>query len=59
MNWKGCGMKWLWHNFKVLSQHLPGGTEKTTKDLSQDNRFLSQDLNLGPEYEERVTVSDS
>jgi hypothetical protein len=27
MNWKGFGRKWSWPNFKVLSQHLPGGSE--------------------------------
>jgi hypothetical protein len=21
LNWKGCGRKWSWHNFKVLTWH--------------------------------------
>jgi hypothetical protein len=29
MNWKGFGRKWSWSNFKVLSQHSPGGIEET------------------------------
>jgi hypothetical protein len=28
MVWKGCGKKWWWPTFKVLSQNLPGGTEE-------------------------------
>jgi hypothetical protein len=28
MNFEGCGRKWLWPNFKVLSLHLLGETEK-------------------------------
>jgi hypothetical protein len=31
MNWEGFGRKWSWPNFKVLSWHLPGGTEETMK----------------------------
>jgi hypothetical protein len=27
-NWKGFGRKRSWPNFKVLSRHSPGGTEK-------------------------------
>jgi hypothetical protein len=35
--------------FKILSQNLPGGTEK---NLSQDSRYPSRDLNPeSPEYE--------
>jgi hypothetical protein len=29
MNWKGGGRKKLWPNFKVIAQHLLGGTEKS------------------------------
>jgi hypothetical protein len=37
---------------KVLSQHLPGGTRKTTKILNQDSRCPGQDSNCAPsEYE--------
>jgi hypothetical protein len=28
MSWKGFGKKQLWPNFKVLSRHSSGGTEK-------------------------------
>jgi hypothetical protein len=35
INWKGYGRKWVWPNFKVLSRHSPGGTEKTVKNLNQ------------------------
>jgi hypothetical protein len=28
INWKGCGRKGPWPNFKVLFQHLPAGTEE-------------------------------
>jgi hypothetical protein len=28
VNWKGFGRKRSWPNFKILSQHLPGGTEE-------------------------------
>jgi hypothetical protein len=31
MNWKGCKKRRLWPTYKVLSYHLPGGTEKTTE----------------------------
>jgi hypothetical protein len=38
--------------FKVLSRHLPGGTEKSHKDANHGNGSSGQDLNLGPpEYE--------
>jgi hypothetical protein len=39
MNWKGLGRKWWWPNFKVLSWHSPGGTEKITKTLNQGTRL--------------------
>jgi hypothetical protein len=48
MNCKEFGRKWPWSNFKVLSCHLPGGTEESHKTLSQDSWSLGQDLNLGP-----------
>jgi hypothetical protein len=49
------GRKWSWPNFKVLSWHLPGGTEENHINLSQDSGSLSQDLNPGPpEYEAGV-----
>jgi hypothetical protein len=34
MNWKGCGRRRSWPNFKVLSQYLPGGTEKNHEKTS-------------------------
>jgi len=54
MNWKGFGRKRSWPNFKVLSWHLPGGTEENHKKLSQDSWSLGRDLNPGPpKYESR------
>jgi hypothetical protein len=51
MNWKGCGRKQSWLNFKVLSRHLPGGTENYGN--CQDSQSPGQDFNLGPpKYEE-------
>jgi hypothetical protein len=42
MNWKGCGRKLPWLKFKVLSWHLPGGTEDNhkKKNLSHDSWSL-------------------
>jgi hypothetical protein len=38
--------------FKVLSRYLPGGTEKTTKNLGQHSWSPGRDLNPGsPEHE--------
>jgi hypothetical protein len=34
MNWNGCGSMRSWTNFKVLAQHLLGGTEENHKNLS-------------------------
>jgi hypothetical protein len=31
INWKGFGRKRTWPNFKVLSQHSPGGTKENHK----------------------------
>jgi hypothetical protein len=40
---------------KVPSRHLLGGTEKTTKSLSQSSRSPGRDYNPGPpEYEPGV-----
>jgi hypothetical protein len=33
MNWKGCGRKRLWLNYKLLYRHLPGETEETHEEL--------------------------
>jgi hypothetical protein len=57
MNWKGCGSV---HG--LIIRYCPGicleGLRKATKNLSQDSRYLSQDLSLGPpEYEARVFVT--
>jgi hypothetical protein len=32
MKSKEFGRKWLWFNFKVISQYSPGGTEKNHKN---------------------------
>jgi hypothetical protein len=47
MNWKGCGKKRSWPNFKVLSRHLRSGTDKNTKRLSQDSQSPGWSLNPG------------
>jgi hypothetical protein len=53
MNWKGCGRKRSWPNFKVLSQHLPDVLRKTMK--TSISRSQDRDLNSGPpEYEAGV-----
>jgi hypothetical protein len=58
MIWKGYGRKWLWSNFKVPTWHLPGGTEKTMKNLCQDSQSPSRDFNMGPpEYETGVLIT--
>jgi hypothetical protein len=57
MKWKGFERKWLWPNFKVLSQNLPRETEETHEKVSHDSRCLSRDLNPGsPKYEEVLTT---
>jgi hypothetical protein len=30
-NWKGCGRKRSWPDFKVLSHYLPGGADENRK----------------------------
>jgi hypothetical protein len=35
MNWKGFGRNLLWPDFKVLSQHLHGGTAENHEELNQ------------------------
>jgi hypothetical protein len=42
------GRKRPWPNFKVISQHLLGGTEKSHKILSQDSLSPDRDFNPGP-----------
>jgi hypothetical protein len=34
MNWKKCGRKLSLPNYKVLSKHLPGGTEENHEKVS-------------------------
>jgi hypothetical protein len=47
-----------WPNFKVLSQHSPGGTEENHEHLSRDSRFPDKDLNPEPlEYEAGVLTT--
>jgi hypothetical protein len=58
MNWKRFGRKWSWPNFKVISRHSPGETEKNDENLSPDNWFPGRDLNPGlPEYEVGVLTT--
>jgi hypothetical protein len=33
VNWKGCGRKRSWLDYKVLSRHLPGETEENDENL--------------------------
>jgi hypothetical protein len=47
-NWKGFGRKRLWPNFKILSWHSPGGTEKNHENLSHDSQYPGRDLNPEP-----------
>jgi hypothetical protein len=55
MNWKGFERKRSWTKFKALSRNSPRGSEKTTKNLSQDGRSPGRDLNPEPtEYESGV-----
>jgi hypothetical protein len=49
MNLKRGGINRPWSNFKVLSQHLRGGTEQNReKKLNQDSLSLGRYLNPGP-----------
>jgi hypothetical protein len=58
MNWKGFGKKQSWLNFKVLSQHLPQGTEENHKEKSQNSWSPGWDLYLRhPEYETGVLTT--
>jgi hypothetical protein len=51
MNWKGFGRKRSWHNFKVLSQHSPGGTEENHEE-PHSSQPADRHLKLvSPEYE--------
>jgi hypothetical protein len=48
-----------WLNFEVLSQHLSGGTEKITKNLSRCTRSRGRDFNpRPPEYEAGVLTTN-
>jgi hypothetical protein len=42
--------------FKLLSRHLPGGTEETTKTLIQDSRSPDRHMNSGPPEHEAVVL---
>jgi hypothetical protein len=55
MNWKRFGRKRLWSNFKVLSQHLPGGTEANHENFNQESLSPVPRFEPGPpEYEAGV-----
>jgi hypothetical protein len=45
MNWKGCGRKRSWPNFRYYPGIFLEGLKKTTKNLSQESRFAGRDLN--------------
>jgi hypothetical protein len=48
MNLKGFGRMRLWPNFRVLSRHSPGGTEKNHAKPARIAGRQGQDLNQGP-----------
>jgi hypothetical protein len=57
MNWKECGRKWSWPNFKVQSHHSHGCTEENHEN-PQDSQSLARDLNPGrPECEAGVLTT--
>jgi hypothetical protein len=57
MNWKGCGRKLSWPNFKVLPWNLPEVTEEN-HEQPQNSRSPARDLNLGPnEWEAGVLTT--
>jgi hypothetical protein len=57
MNWKGCGWKRSWHNFKIVFWHLPRGTEEN-RIKSGDNLSPGRDLKRGPPtYEAEVLTT--
>jgi hypothetical protein len=44
--------------FKMLSQHLLGGTEENHENLNQDSQSPGRDLNPGPpEYEAEMLTT--
>jgi hypothetical protein len=56
MKWKQCGHGHAY--FKVLIWHMPGGTDKETKNLMQHSWSVGRDLNLEPpEYKARVLTT--
>jgi hypothetical protein len=58
MNYKKYRRRWSWPNSKVLSWHMPGGTEENHNILSQNNRSPGKNVNLGPpEYEVGVLTT--
>jgi hypothetical protein len=51
--WKEAVVAW----FKLLSLHLPGGTEEHNANSCHDSRSPGRDLNLrSPEYEAGVKL---
>jgi hypothetical protein len=43
-NWEGCARQRKWPNFKLISQCLPGGTEKDHENFSQDRQSSGRGL---------------
>jgi hypothetical protein len=57
VNWKGCGRKRSWPNFKILSRHSPGRTEENHKTIRIAGRW-GRDLKPEPaEYEAGVLTT--
>jgi hypothetical protein len=56
-DWKRCGWKQSWYNFKLLPQLLPEGSEENHKksSASQGSQCLGQNSNHGSsEYKSEV-----
>jgi hypothetical protein len=48
MKWQGYGRKRSWPDLRYYPGIFVEGLRKTTKNLSQESRSLSRDLNSGP-----------
>jgi hypothetical protein len=52
LNWKGCGRKRPWPDFKKLSRHSPERTEENHESLSLNRQFPGRYFNpRPPKYE--------
>jgi hypothetical protein len=54
--WKEAAVAYI----KILSRHLPAGTEEIYEKLCDDSRYLSRDSNhAAPEYKSEVLSPES